>query len=49
VRRLVKGNAVKINNEIISDEKLMINKDFFNNNFLKLSIGKKRHLKIKII
>ena len=49
VRRLIKGNAIKINNEIIVDEKLMINKNFFNNNFLKLSIGKKRHLKIELI
>ncbi len=49
VRRLVKGNAIKINNEIISNEKLIINNDYFSKNYLKLSIGKKRHLKIELI
>ena len=49
VRRLVKGKAVKINNEIISDEKQTISKDFFKNNYLKLSLGKKRHIKIELI
>ena len=48
VRRLVKSKAIKINNEIILDEKKIISKEFFQNKFLKLSIGKKRHLKIKI-
>ena len=49
IRRLIKGNAIKINNEIISDEKLIINYDFFKENYLKLSIGKKRHIKIDFI
>ena len=48
IRRLIKGNGVKINNEIVSDEKLIITNDFFNENYLKLSIGKKRHLKIEL-
>ena len=48
IRRLIKGNAVKINNEIITDEKFKIQKNFFKKNFLKLSIGKKRHLKIEL-
>ena len=48
IRRLIKGNAIKINNEIISDEKLIIGYDFFKDDYLKLSIGKKRHLKILI-
>ena len=39
---------VKINDEIISNEKLIINHDFFKEDYLKLSIGKKRHLKIVI-
>ena len=49
IRRLIKGNAVKINNDVINDEKLIINKKFFNENYCKLSIGKKRHLKIELI
>ncbi len=49
IRRLIKGNAVKINNEIIDNEKLIIDKKLFNENYCKLSIGKKRHLKIELI
>ncbi len=48
IRRLIKGNAIKINNKIISDEKIIINDKLFNDNYLKLSIGKKRHIKIEI-
>ena len=48
IRRLIAGNAIKINNEIISDEKFLINNSLFNDNYLKLSIGKKRHLKIEL-
>ena len=46
IRRLIKGNAIKINNKKITDEKLIIKKSVFNENFIKLSIGKKKHLKI---
>ena len=48
IRRLIKGSAIKINNEIINDEKLLIGKKYFKDNYLKLSVGKKRHIKIKI-
>ena len=48
IRRLIAGNAIKINNEIINDEKFLINNSLFNDNYLKLSIGKKRHLKIEL-
>ena len=48
VRRLIKGNAIKIDNKIINDEKLIIDESFFKNNYLKISIGKKRHSKITI-
>ena len=47
IRRLIKSNGIKINNQIISDEKFKISKDLMNkNNFIKLSIGKKKHYKI---
>ena len=49
VRRLIKGKAVKINNEIVLDERKIISEDFFQDNFLKLSLGKKRHVKIELI
>ena len=48
IRRLIQGKAIKINDKIISDEKLIITNEFFNENYLKLSIGKKRHLKIEL-
>ncbi len=49
IRRLFKGNAIKINDKLIKDEKFIIKKELFNKNYLKLSIGKKRHLKIEIV
>ena len=48
IRRLIKGNGVRINSQIIVDEKLTITKDLFKNNLLKLSLGKKRHVKIEL-
>ena len=48
IRRLIKGNAVKINDKSILNEKLIIEKKLFNENYLKLSIGKKKHVKIEI-
>ena len=49
IRRLIKGNAVKINNQVISDEKLTITKNLFQTNLIKLSLGKKRHIKVELI
>ena len=49
IRRLIKGNAIKINNEIIENEIFLIDEKTFNENYLKLSIGKKRHVKIELI
>ncbi len=48
IRRLIKGNAIKINNETIRSDKFVIDKSLFQDNYFKLSIGKKRHLKIKL-
>ncbi len=49
IRRLIKSNGIKINNEIISDEKFKISKELLDKNkFIKLSIGKKKHYKIVI-
>ncbi len=48
VRRLIKGKAVKINNQIIEDEKFIISDKIFKDNYIKLSIGKKRHIKIQL-
>ncbi len=49
IRRLIKGKAVKINNQIITDDNFLIQRKSFDEvNFLKLSIGKKKHLKINL-
>ena len=48
IRRLIKGNAIKINDDVILDEKFEINKNLFKGNYLKLSLGKKRHVKIEL-
>ena len=47
IRRLIKSNAIKIDNININDEKYVIDNSFFlNKGFVKLSIGKKKHFKI---
>jgi len=48
IRRLIKGNGIKINNQVINDEKFFITKELFSENFIKLSLGKKRHVKVKL-
>ena len=49
IRRLIKGNGVKINNQTISDEKMLITKTLFKDNLIKLSLGKKKHIKVELI
>ena len=47
IRRLIKNNGIKIDNEKVLDEKFTIdNKIFKEKGFIKLSIGKKKHFKI---
>ena len=48
IRRLISGKAIKINDNLITDEKLIIKNNLFNNNYLKLSIGKKKHIKVEL-
>jgi len=48
IRRLVNGNGVRINNQAVVDEKLIITKDLFKDNYIKLSLGKKRHIKVEL-
>ena len=50
VRRILKNNGVKINDVTVNDEKKIVNiEDVQENNFIKLSIGKKNHVKVKVI
>ncbi len=48
-RRILKNRGIKINDKVIEDEKKIVSlKDFSNNNYIKLSVGKKTHLKVTI-
>ena len=47
IKRLIKSNAIKIDNKNIQDEKYVVDQDLFTDKgFIKLSIGKKKHFKI---
>ena len=50
IRRLIKSNGIKINNKIVENDKLKVNKKLLNEHgFFKLSIGKKKHIKVIIV
>jgi tyrosyl-tRNA synthetase len=49
IRRLIKGNGIKINSKTISDEKFLITKNLFKDSLIKLSLGKKKHIKVELI
>ena len=49
IRRLIKGNGIKINSQAISDEKFLITEDLFKDSLIKLSLGKKKHIKVELI
>ena len=50
IRRMIKNNGLKINNEAVSDEaKIIDQNDFDQDNNLKISHGKKQHVIVKII
>ena len=48
-RRAVKSGGIKINDKILSNEKTSISLDFFRNNRIKVSHGKKKHFIIKTV
>ena len=50
VRRMIKNNGLKINNETITDETKILHEDNFeNDNSMKVSHGKKQHVIVKVI
>ena len=50
IRRMIKNNGLRINNEIVRDEtKIIGQNNFDNDNNMKVSHGKKQHVIIKII
>ena len=49
IRRIINNNGVKINNAIVNDNKFLITNNLFDNEkTLKLSLGKKRHVKVEL-
>jgi len=49
IRRAISEKSIKINDIILTNEKKIINlNDFTENNFIKVSHGKKKHFKIKL-
>ena len=50
VRRTIKNKGIKINNQPVEDDQLIVSLNSFNNeNFLKLSHGKKNHVILRLI
>ena len=50
VRRMIKNNGLKINNELVTDESKIIDQNNFDNeNNMKVSHGKKQHVIVKIV
>ncbi len=48
IRRLIKNNGIKINNQKINEDLTFLKIDLQNKDFFKLSIGKKKHFKVQI-
>ena len=48
IKRLIKGSGVRINNQVVVNDKIMITKDDFKNSLIKISLGKKRHIKVEL-
>ena len=50
IRRIIKNNGVKINNSSINDDKLLLTNNLFGiDKSFKLSLGKKRHVQVKLV
>ena len=50
IRRMIKNNGLRINNEVVTDEtKIIDQSNFDENNNMKVSHGKKQHVIVKII
>ena len=50
IRRIIKNNGLRINNEILRDDQIIINQNYLDeNNNIKVSHGKKNHIILKFI
>ena len=48
IRRLINEKGIKINDAVVENDKKIISMDDLNNNYIKVSHGKKKHFKIKL-
>ncbi|MFZ3034203.1 MAG: tyrosine--tRNA ligase [Parvibaculum sp.] len=46
-RRQIKGGALRVNDEAVTDDKMMLTRTALNDGVVKLSMGKKRHVLLK--
>ena len=49
IRRAIKDKGIKVNNMLLKDDKLIVNKDLFKDQKCKISFGKKKHTIIEIV
>ncbi|MGV8996550.1 MAG: tyrosine--tRNA ligase [Parvibaculaceae bacterium] len=47
VRRQIKGGALRVNDDVVSDDKMVLTRALLNDGVVKLSMGKKRHVLLK--
>ncbi|MDA7783172.1 hypothetical protein N8924_01280 [Candidatus Pelagibacter sp.] len=47
-KEILKGNGIKINSQAVSDEKFLITENLFKDRLIKLSLGKKKHIKVEL-
>ena len=48
IRRAINEKGIKINDDVMTDDKKIINMNDLNNDYIKVSYGKKKHFKIKL-
>ena len=47
-RRLIRGMGVKVNDNLVIDENMIINSSYLQDEIIKISSGKKKHVLVKI-
>ena len=48
-RRVIENNGIKLNDVTLKDIKKVLRKEDFKENYIKISFGKKKHYKVKIV
>ena len=48
-RRAIENNGIKLNDVTVKDIKKVLRKEDFKENYIKISFGKKKHYKVKIV